>query len=837
MPGSSETIRTNILSQLQAAGIDEPVARDSATIYAEAIKSLAKRAGRSADAMHAQYGPNIVNGAGQATEGSFYADDRTIVNRYGPSFSRDSKGSSPEMRTDSPMFKAWFGYSKVVDTDGNPLVVYHGTVSSFSVFDDLMLGRSTGHKSAKLGHFFSASSEVADAFSGEKWEGWPLKKTFANGANTVPAYLSITNPFEISAKEFLDRFVRGNESPSAFRKQLENRGFDGLRIRGDAAMADRMGGEEYAADAYVAFNPEQIKSAIGNNGSFDRDDTSILHQSSANALSQKGVNRRAPSTEAFREWNGRYVPSKAKGIFYHKTNRSFDAFHSDFRELGFHFGTLAQAEGMAILKDNPPGTNIMPVRISVRNPLRLKDEGSFHADAIADQLAKKGLISKILAKRISAEIDEDWRNRKHWDQDLRDVIQTAGYDGIVYKNAHEAKDQPSEDSWIVFEPTQIKSAIGNNGEYSRENPSILKQSVVDLSAKFKNWFEKSKVTDDAGNPLVVYHGTGASFNSFSKDSIGDVFGDDSVGFFFSNSPMVAEQYALHAAEKKDGLPNIIPAYLSVNNPYTFESYAYNYCYDKDSPTLADDITDGRLLIDWFDRNKDSIAKIAQEEGHDGMLFKRRDEVLAVAFSPSQIKSAIGNNGEYSCKNSNILKQVSGNGARGTISFGPRGRNGELSNVEITLLEQADASTFLHETAHLYLEMLIDISRAPSTSEQASVRQDLQILLDWFGVTSPDEITSEHHEQFARGSEAYLREGRAPSAALQPIFKRFSAWLKSIYTKAEDLNVTLSDPVRGVFDRVYASDRQIQNRKRAGQETPGASQVITANQPRIDRQRP
>lgn len=43
-----------------------------------------------------------------------------------------------------------------------------------------------------------------------------------------------------------------------------------LKAREEAVKAaEQLGGEEYAADAYVAFRPEQIKSALGNVGSFD----------------------------------------------------------------------------------------------------------------------------------------------------------------------------------------------------------------------------------------------------------------------------------------------------------------------------------------------------------------------------------------------------------------------------------------------------------------------------------------------------------------------------------------------------------------------------------------
>jgi hypothetical protein len=66
----------------------------------------------------------------------------------------------------------------------------------------------------------------------------------------------------------------------------------------------------------------------------------------------------------------------------------------------------------------------------------------------------------------------------------------------------------------------------------------------------------------------------------------------------------------------------------------------------------------------------------------------------------------------------------------------------------------------------------------------------------------------HHEQFARGFEAYLMEGNAPAPELQGVFSRFRAWLLRVYQHLAALNVQLTDDVRQVMDRMLASDAQI-----------------------------
>ncbi len=110
------------------------------------------------------------------------------------------------------------------------------------------------------------------------------------------------------------------------------------------------------------------------------------------------------------------------------------------------------------------------------------------------------------------------------------------------------------------------------------------------------------------------------------------------------------------------------------------------------------------------------------------------------------------------------------------------------------------------------------------AEQApqQIRADYAAVLQWFGVDSRDQIQVEQHEQWARGFEQYLKEGKAPSAELQGVFARFKAWLRLLYGRLRgDLNVTLSDEVRGVYDRLLATDEQI----RQVRETTGLGEPM------------
>lgn len=138
--------------------------------------------------------------------------------------------------------------------------------------------------------------------------------------------------------------------------------------------------------------------------------------------------------------------------------------------------------------------------------------------------------------------------------------------------------------------------------------------------------------------------------------------------------------------------------------------------------------------------------------------------------------------------------------RGQIQIGP-GRS-----MQISLFRGADLSTFLHESGHFFLEVYRDLATAEDAAPQ--LRSDLDALLKWFGVESADQIGVDQHEQFARGFEAYLGEGRAPTPELQSVFSQFKQWILGVYRSLRNLDVELTDEVRGVFDRMLASQEEI-----------------------------
>lgn len=318
---------------------------------------------------------------------------------------------------------------------------------------------------------------------------------------------------------------------------------------------------------------------------------------------------------------------------------------------------------------------------------------------------------------------------------------------------------------------------------------------------FWKWFGDSKVVDASGKPLVVYHGTAGQFTEFKPSRSGNL----GPGIYFTPDIEQAEAYA-----RTHRGANVVRAYVSAKNPLLIDNSN----------------TSSEQLYGAFPSDSDAgtIAKV-RSEGYDAVWAVNSVETkwgpttreIAV-YDPTQIKSAIGNSGEFDPANPSILAQNS-QAPRGTYS---------PSQVLITLGESADLSTFLHESGHFFLEVMADLASHPDAP--AGVVDDFNTFLKWAGV--PDAATwngytldqkRPYHEKWAESFEQYLLEGKAPTAELQPLFRRFSAWLKNVYKSLTEFmrsrNLQVSDEIRGVFDRMLAAEDQIKAAEQAAGMMP------------------
>ena len=169
------------------------------------------------------------------------------------------------------------------------------------------------------------------------------------------------------------------------------------------------------------------------------------------------------------------------------------------------------------------------------------------------------------------------------------------------------------------------------------------------SKYFKKWFGDSKVVDESGEPLVVYHGTNADFEIFDKKKIGSAT-DNGLwgrGFYFGNkeTPYGNKQ---------------MQVYLKMQNPFVVNDFKTveditNYL-DVDEHNFR---IDSNNLIHFSQPQVNQITSHIISKGHDGVIVNQGTWNEYVVFEPNQIKS-VNNKGTFDKSNSNIYFQSASN---------------------------------------------------------------------------------------------------------------------------------------------------------------------------------
>lgn len=160
---------------------------------------------------------------------------------------------------------------------------------------------------------------------------------------------------------------------------------------------------------------------------------------------------------------------------------------------------------------------------------------------------------------------------------------------------------------------------------------------------------------------------------------------------------------------------------------------------------------------------------------------------------------------------------------------------------IHLFDAADQSSFIHETAHMWLSEMENMAGKEGAPQQ--LVSDLQTIRDWAEYTpeklsdykgtklekefaghaaaiekarqSDDAVAIKAaeerwmQERFARGFERYMAEGKAPTKELTGVFRRFKKWLIGIYQDLKNLGKEPPEDVKRVMDRMLASDQDIE----------------------------
>lgn len=326
----------------------------------------------------------------------------------------------------------------------------------------------------------------------------------------------------------------------------------------------------------------------------------------------------------------------------------------------------------------------------------------------------------------------------------------------------------------------------------KNNENIVK------SKEFKKWFKGSKASWEDGSPRKFFHGTPKIFKKFDSEKS---LTSGVVAFFTANENFAANDYATG----ENG--NIMPVYLSIKKPFIgsenldiakeFFSENGSVNYNSESEYLKS-IKEGF----WESLEEPAFVEFIKSKGFDAIQTNEYGNLNYGVLNQDSIVSAI--TGEY-------LQANAG-------SFNP-------DTNTIKLFESKDQSTFLHESAHLFLTMMVGLEAKNPTG---SVASDLKLIKEWVGTD--DLMSVDAQEKWARGFESYLMKGEAPTPQLRKAFNTFKTWLLRIYKNIEGLSrqagfdVSVTPEIKGVMDRLLATEEEIN-----GAESQLNIEMLTADQ--------
>jgi hypothetical protein len=247
------------------------------------------------------------------------------------------------------------------------------------------------------------------------------------------------------------------------------------------------------------------------------------------------------------------------------------------------------------------------------------------------------------------------------------------------------KDMGKESSTITG---TLGRMLGNErGSIGGVNPQVH-------TPEFKNWFgdwenapeQASKVVDDEGKPLVVYHGTNENFDIFDFNKIGT--GGWSSRGGEKNASLAGD--AIYTTSSKsharDYGDNQIPLYVDIKKPLKYDAKQAILDWKEESGAeeksieeFIDDMGGAYNAVD-ADALFNRLIRQAKQNGNDGVIVDFGDigdeGKVIIPFKNNQIKSATGNSGKFSPSNPDIrgsstlgMLGLTGLGAGGLLAGG------------------------------------------------------------------------------------------------------------------------------------------------------------------------
>ncbi len=708
----------------------------------------------------------------------------------------------------TPEFKEWFGDSKVVDKNGRPLVVYHGTNAEFDIFSKEKIKRGTGF-------WFSSNKETSKEYGDIK-----------------EFYLSVKNPIDVNknrndfikfAKEAMPEIpndvsehyiISDALGSTAFKEYLQNKGYDAISL----------------GNSYIVFNPNQIKS-VYNRGTWNAGSDDIYYQ---RAYAGSRVDYEKPSLEAIGSGEGNQA--HGWGLYY--------ALNKD----------VAERYRKKFIK------NIKDIELEGKVYKSNTAEAFAYFDYI---LSNKDIVSLLDSYRLLRQIykeDTGWGNELSElnkkekfikeNKDKLDHIKEIKYKGQVHEvdipeNPYLLDEQKpfSEQSEFVKDAIRKlnNEAVNDILDDDITGEDIYGELVNDVSKNIDaddlrtktNMAQKvaSQLLEKVGIKGITYNGKqdGRAFVIFNPDDVQVIQKFYQKGIAKNAVKITGKEFGEYDGDDKayiakarewyrknlTGNPAISPVLGEVNfynrqfgetkdkNIKNIENLKYlpavrqiietssSVQEEKPNHFRRDDVVQFYRITAPVDINGEvnSVSVLIAEDIQGRKYYTLENKGLAQDTSVERgLAQAQKGNSFYDLNIYVNKENVKTNNT--STNLNPKGLY-DASKGIIRIFETADFSTLPHEMAHYWLDNMWSYVRSGNASEK--YRQRWNVIANWLNVRPEQAIlTRGQQEKFARGYEQYLLNGNLPIPIIKGAFDDYDRWLKRVYGDMNRLNIRLSE---------------------------------------------
>ncbi|SFF33649.1 hypothetical protein SAMN04489711_1362 [Paracidovorax wautersii] len=439
-----------------------------------------------------------------------------------------------------------------------------------------------------------------------------------------------------------------------------------------------------------------------------------------------------------------------------------------------------------------------------RSPLyQVTDDGVNFVVTGPDGTAERRVASLQTAEQVVKELGG---GTTQWGFDITSALREKVLQGVAMFSHVE---QLHEDEMQRATPQSVRDAIARLVRVSAEelhdnvgkllittSQDLLGEDDGDVlptqTVAFQRWFDGSAVVDDDGAPLVVFHGTSASFSTFQPSEAG-WYGS---GMYFTDSAEVADEFA----QNEDQGQQIMPVYLALKNPFYYDEPKF---WSRDAGDEANfylirsllDPEEAEVLIqqlreeDKPEAIRDQIQQVLQGLGHDGLIINsavgtHREYVV---FDPAAIKSAIGNVGTFNPDDPDITRSVAV-----VANSQPQAQawHHHPTRTTVMLADRIPAgreqAVYLHEIVHSHgrdamapeeFGQLVDQVKAWNDRPQGSIEREIHDAALRRVATAGVQGVAADEELFAYAVEEAVARGVQPSAAAAA--GSAQAWLQAV----------------------------------------------------------